>query len=67
MRSVHGTAYTRLWNAELLDVVREFGDFKPPASRHESEEDDDDLSTGLYCGEQDMFCFRAPFHGVIDP
>ena len=61
VRAVHGTAYTRLWNAELLDVVREFGDFRPPGSRHESEEANDDLSTGLYCGEQDMFAF------LIDP
>ena len=77
VRSVHGTAYTRLWNAELLDVVREFDHFQPPASRHEprtytGEEafvnDDEpskpverDLSTGLYCGEQDMFAF------LIDP
>ena len=87
VRSVHGTAYTRLWNAELLDVVCEFDDFKPPASRHENlnesgpfadlparyagaeavvgdgdlPERPQDLSTGLYCGEQDMFAF------LIDP
>ena len=66
VRSVHGTAYTRLWNAELLDVVREFGDFRPPASRHENEEANDDLSTGLYCGEQDMFCFLIDPDGWVD-
>ena len=31
IRSVHGVAYTRLWNADLLDVVHEFAsDFTPP-------------------------------------
>ena len=56
VRSVHGVAYTRLWNAELLDVVGEFAsDFNPPQTAM------DDTSTGLYCGEQDMFAF------MIDP
>lgn len=56
IRSVHGVAYTRLWNVELLDVVREFAtEFTPPQKAT------DDTSTGLYCGEQDMFAF------MIDP
>lgn len=56
LRSVHGAAYTRLWNAELLDVVNEFAsDFTPPQTAM------DGVSTGLYCGEQDMFAF------MIDP
>jgi len=56
VRSVHGVAYTRLWNVELLDLVREFAsDFTPPQKAM------DDTSTGLYCGEQDMFAF------MIDP
>ena len=56
VRSVHGVAYTRLWNAELLDVVNEFAsDFTPPQKAA------DDVGTGLYCGEQDMFAF------LIDP
>jgi len=56
IRSVHGVAYTRLWNVELLDVVREFAsDFTPPQKAM------DGTSTGLYCGEQDMFAF------LIDP
>lgn len=56
IRSVHGVAYTRLWNADLLDVVNEFAsDFRPPQKAM------DDVSTGLYCGEQDMFAF------MIDP
>ena len=55
-RSVHGVAYTRLWNVELLDVVQEFAsDFTPPQKAM------DDVSTGLYCGEQDLFAF------MIDP
>lgn len=56
IRSVHGVAYTRLWNADLLDVVQEFAsDFTPPQTAM------DGTSTGLYCGEQDMFAF------MIDP
>jgi len=56
IRSVHGVAYTRLWNVELLDLVREFAsDFTPPQKAM------DNTSTGLYCGEQDMFAF------MIDP
>jgi len=55
-RSIHGVAYTRLWNVELLDVVNEFAsDFSPPQTA------DNDHGTGLYCGEQDMFAF------LIDP
>lgn len=56
LRSVHGAAYTRLWNAELLEVVQEFAsDFTPPQTAM------DGTSTGLYCGEQDLFAF------MIDP
>ncbi len=56
IRSVYGVAYTRLWNVELLDVVGEFAsDFSPPQRAM------DERSTGLYCGEQDMFAF------LIDP
>lgn len=56
VRSVHGVGYTRLWNVELLDLVKEFAsDFSPPQKAMDS------TSTGLYCGEQDMFAF------LIDP
>jgi hypothetical protein len=56
MRSIHGVTYTRLWNAELLDVVNEFAsDFTPPQKAGDGQ------GTGLYCGEQDMFAF------LIDP
>jgi hypothetical protein len=56
VRSIHGVAYTRLWNAELLDVVKEFtADFRPPQTAMNG------TGSGLYCGEQDMFAF------LIDP
>jgi len=55
VRSIHGAAYTRLHNADLLDVAFEFAtDFTPPQGATGG-------GTGLYCGEQDMFCF------LIDP
>lgn len=56
IRSIHGVAYTRLWNTELLDLVSDYAsDFTPPQTAMSGE------STGLYCGEQDMFAF------LIDP
>jgi hypothetical protein len=64
IRSVHQASYTRLYNVELLTAVREFAvDFQPPqnARTGASEDDDTPPATGLYCGEQDMFCF------LIDP
>jgi hypothetical protein len=55
VRSMHGVVYTRLWNADLLDVVSEFAtNFQPPPAAAGG-------ATGLYCGEQDMFAF------LIDP
>lgn len=55
IRSLHGLSYTRLWNAELLETVRDVApEFQPPQSAYNG-------GTGLYCGEQDMFCF------LIDP
>jgi hypothetical protein len=55
LRSIHAASYTRLHNAELLDVVNEVaGDFQPPPAGFNG-------ATGLYGGEQDMFCF------LIDP
>jgi hypothetical protein len=55
VRSVHGVSYTRLYNTELLDMVRQrAGDFVPPQKGFNG-------ATGLYAGEQDMFCF------LIDP
>ena len=55
VRSLHGVAYTRLWNAELVNVVQEFAtDFQPAPAGCNGQ-------TGLYCGEQDLFAF------LIDP
>lgn len=55
VRAIHGTQYSRLWNADLLEAVREAApDFQPPQTTVTG-------GTGLYCGEQDMFAF------LIDP
>ena len=55
VRSLHGVVYTRLWNEDLMSVVREFAsDFEPPQTGIGG-------ATGLYCGEQDLFAF------LIDP
>jgi len=55
IRSIHGTAYTRLHNADLIAILSEFAtDFGPPQRAMNG-------GTGLYCGEEDMFCF------LIDP
>ena len=55
LRSVHGTSYTRLYDADVLAMVSEFAvDFQPPPVGV-------DGKTGLYAGEQDLFCF------LIDP
>ncbi len=55
VRAVHAASYTRLYDAELLDVIQEFSsDFSPPPAGFNG-------ATGLYAGEQDVFCF------LIDP
>ncbi len=60
IRSLHGTAYTRLYNADLLETVRDCaGDFTPPQVAHNG-------GTGLYCGEQDMFAFMVDAAGWIE-
>lgn len=64
LRSIHGASYTRLYNVELLSLVREFAtDFQPPQQAAPTDEQDGQSTpaTGLYCGEQDMFTF------LIDP
>jgi hypothetical protein len=55
LRSIHGTSYTRVHDVELVSILQEFAvDFQPPQKGLNG-------ATGLYCGEQDMFCF------LIDP
>ena len=55
VRSIHAASYSRLFNVDLLSVVREFAvDFQSPPKGVNG-------ATGLYAGEQDMFCF------LIDP
>ena len=55
LRSIHSASYTRLNNSDVLSVVQEFAtDFQPPPKGFNG-------GTGLYGGEQDMFCF------LIDP
>ncbi len=55
VRSLHGSVYTRLWNADLVMMLREFAvDFQPPQKAVTG-------GTGLYAGEQDLFLF------LIDP
>lgn len=55
VRSVHGTAYTRLHNADLVSMLKDYAtDFQPPQAGFNG-------ATGLYAGEQDLFCF------LIDP
>jgi len=55
LRSVHGVSYTRLFDADVLAMVAEFAvDFTPPPVGLNGK-------TGLYAGEQDLFCF------LIDP
>lgn len=76
VRSIHGVAYTRLWDVDLLTMLREFAtDFQPPQKAGMNRPDRagrvDDVpfepdpepkgGTGLYAGEQDMFVF------MIDP
>jgi histone H3/H4 len=55
VRSLHGSVYTRLWNADLVMMLREFAvDFQPPQKAITG-------GTGLYAGQQDAFAF------LIDP
>jgi hypothetical protein len=52
---MHGASYTRLWNVDLLTMIREFAtDFQPPQQAVTG-------GIGLYAGEQDLFVF------LIDP
>ncbi len=60
VRSLHGVSYTRLHNADLLGELRRFGgDFEPPPRAYNG-------ATGLYAGEQDMFCFLMDPTGWVE-
>ena len=51
VRSIHGASYTRLFNVDLLTMVREFAtDFIPPQKAGDSGGESEG-GTGLYCGE----------------
>jgi hypothetical protein len=55
LRSIHGHSYSRLHDSELITTLMEFAvDFTPPQRGCTG-------GTGLYRGEQDLFCF------MIDP
>lgn len=55
IRSIHGSGYTRLHDADVVDMIRNAAvDFEPPQKGFNG-------ATGLYAGEQDLFCF------LIDP
>jgi hypothetical protein len=66
-RSIHGASYTRLYDVDLLSMVREFAtDFQPAQTAAPADGADESTAaqsrgTGMYRGEQDMFCF------LIDP
>lgn len=55
VRDIHGLSYSRLWNGEVVSVLREFSSIWQPLPQSR------DASCGLFYGEQDMFCF------LIDP
>lgn len=58
--AVHGTAYSRLFDAEVLQAVREAApDFTPPPPGFNG-------ATGLYAGEQDMFAFGIDDTGWVE-
>jgi hypothetical protein len=60
VRSIHGTQYSRLWNADLVQMLIEFAvDFQPPQKGFNG-------ATGLYAGEEDCFCFLVDPNGWTD-
>ena len=55
VRSVNGSRYQRLWTADLVMMLLEYAtDFTLPQKGFNG-------ATGLYAGDQDVFCF------MIDP
>lgn len=60
LRSIHGVSYTRLFDVDLLDIVRDIApDFGPPPKGFNG-------ATGLYAGEQDMFAFLIDDTAWVD-
>lgn len=60
VRSLHPASYTRLFDADLLHAVREAAvGFTPPPVGFNG-------ATGLYSGEQDLFCFLIDDNGWTD-
>ncbi len=58
--AVHSTTYSRLFDAEVLQAVREAApDFTPPPPGIGG-------ATGLYAGEQDMFAFGIDPDGWVE-
>ncbi|MCI0331937.1 MAG: DUF932 domain-containing protein [Planctomycetes bacterium] len=60
VRSINSVRYRRLWNADVVAMLMEFGtDFTPPQPGANG-------GTGLYAGEQDMFCFLIEPLGWVE-
>ncbi len=60
LRSVNSERYRRLWNIDLVQTLQEFAvDFVPPQKGFNG-------ATGLYAGQQDMFCFLIDPNGWTD-
>lgn len=58
--AVHSSTYSRLFDAEVLEAVREAApDFTPPPTGMGG-------ATGLYAGEQDMFAFGIDPNGWVE-
>jgi hypothetical protein len=58
--AVHSSTYSRLFDAEVLEAVREAApDFTPPPPGIGG-------ATGLYAGEQDMFAFGIDPNGWVE-
>lgn len=60
VRSIHGHSYTRLHDREVVSMLMEFAvDFSPPQRGANG-------GTGLYRGEQDLFCFLVDPTGWVE-
>ncbi len=60
IRSIHGHSYTRLHDKEVVAMLMEFAvDFSPPQRGANG-------GTGLYRGEQDLFCFLVDPTGWVE-